>query len=316
MNPPDRPSVQICPMGPNVNPMIGSVAKQFPMTIVFNLDLVGRDYGIKRENFVTQAHYSNAILDWMYQVWAALPSGKAEMYAAYSANTVSETRDFHQEMVIHRLRMLIRRYQDMVVINLDLVARDYGVKQEDYETQLEYKEVIDCWWLEVWLALPKEKASTYTVYSPLSQGSYQHPITPRNIYGLHIDRIRRDSGIRREQFRTMVEYLRAKLNWLNNVWARMPPKEAQKYALFSSHESYEESIFQNVKDEFRPNLKYGYQKMIGLHVERICRDYRLDRDHFISDASFLQAIVAWWENVHNCLESEEKERYSIQNKIF
>lgn len=302
----------------NPNPILRCVLRTTYETIGINLDSVERDYEIKQEAFETQDAYENAILDWMYQVWASLPVNEATEYAAYSRAIVNKAYTGQLEADVSQKRGLIQRYQQFLAIDLDRVAQDYGIRQEDFETQREYKRAIDSWWFKIWIELPQGEAQKYAICSPsasIAKDSLEDIDGLHNIHGVHLENVHRDCGFTREQFGTDEEYNNAVTDWWRNVWAVMPPNEARKYALYSSSTSYEESIFQNLRIEFHPNIRDGYLKMIGLHVGRIGRDFRLEQERFQSEALYKEAVMNWWKGIHCHLREEEENRYSILSSL-
>lgn len=287
------------------DPILQYIIEQCHDLLGFDLDRVSRDYGIRQEDFAALDHYKAAFSGWVDHVWARLPAEQARKYGLYSGS-FSYTESLRCNMrTIRRLSMIVQHYQDDVCINLDLVARDYGIKQENYENQNEYKEAIDEWWVRVWSVLPNDKARKYSVVLP-NTSSRTYPTVTEGSGKVTKDLfncVRGEFKITREQFKTEEEYNKAVISWWYNIWAVVLEKAACQSDMHSpANSSHQNSSFNSIKRR---------RTIHGIHWERFCRDCGFKELQFNSDREYSNAIICWWKNVWEQMPPEEAQKYVL-----
>lgn len=153
-----------------------------------------------------------------------------------------------------------------VGVDLDQVARDYGISRENYEKESDYCSAL-IGWLRSWALMPKEEVLRYVILTrtiPCYPEINLHMITA---VPLKLDLMGSYYGLTRDNFLSQDEFRMAILNQIDNFWTTTSG-----------------------------TILRGYNKIVGVHIDSACREFSLKRNDFESEEDYGISIAGWLRN--------------------
>lgn len=198
---------------------------------VQNLEQV---HGIRSEDYASREEYLQAVSRWMRNIGAMLPRDKAHRFVTYGPMD-SEGTD--TDMFFDQVKLRFLRNQNIIGIDFKHLECDFGLIRNNFKTRNDYMVAVADWLNKTWRHLPKRTAEWYALGLPgvffshnlghLNSWPKREIEGPPRFFGVHAERVYRDSGLKREEFQSDYEYMTAFHKWRNEVRGF-----SQKYLLF------------------------------------------------------------------------------------
>lgn len=285
---------------------LSTIQEKYQRIIGVDLDRVPRDYDIKRDNFDDQEKFKEAVDGWWTNVWSKLPREEA---LKYTIRLPSLSDQLELEPALSKGARYVKR------AHVDYMRGMFNVTRDQFETEKDYNETVMTYWYNVWEVMADNALRDIEGHSSaignLPVPDLHHTEGYRTMHGIHLESVQRDCGFTREQFGTEEEYNNAVTSWWKNIWAYMPPEEAQRYALFSPDASNEETHDSEPQFRSSPKTRKWCRTVIGIRVDRVRRKLGLNWEDRPPE-SRRGNIAGWWINLRRSLPTGEARTYAIQ----